>query len=75
MKANRVLISGAGIAGLSLARRLEKMGIGYLIAEKRSSSHHSSSGIALPFNALLALREPGFEKAVLDVAHQVEEVI
>ena len=75
MKENRVLISGAGIAGLSLARRLEQLGIGYLIVEKRSTSHHSSSGIALPFNALLALRELGLDKAVLDAAHQVEEVI
>lgn len=75
MKPSRILISGAGIAGLSLARRLEQLGIEHLIVEKRGASYHSSAGIALPFNAIQALRELGLAEPVLAAAHQVQEVI
>ena len=75
MRPARILISGAGIAGLALARRLEQLGIEHQILEKRSASHHGSAGIALPFNAMESLRTLGLAEAVLDHAHQVREVI
>ncbi len=75
MSSPRVLISGAGIAGLSLARSLEKLHIEHVILEKRSTSSHSGSGIALPFNAIQALRKLGLRENVLEDAHQVNEVV
>ena len=53
----RVLISGAGIAGLALARRLKLLSIDYVLLEKRKKSKDLGTGIALPFNAIQALRE------------------
>ena len=70
----RVLISGAGIAGLALARRLKLLSIDYVLLEKRKKSNDLGTGIALPFNAIQALRELGLAKQVLEVAHQVHEV-
>lgn len=70
----RILISGAGIAGLALARRLEQSGIEHVLLEKRSNGKQGSSGIALPFNAVQALRELGLAEKVLEEAHQVHEV-
>lgn len=75
MNSPRLLISGAGIAGLTLARCLDKLNIDYVLLEKCATSAHGSSGIALPFNAMLALKELGLRDRVLEVAHQVKEVI
>jgi len=75
MKSIRILISGAGIAGLSLTRKVEQLGIEHVLIEKRSGSYHSSTGIALPFNAIKALRELGLAEPVLEAAYQVQEVI
>lgn len=74
MSSPKVLISGAGIAGLSLARLLSKAGIDYVIIEKRANHALSGSGIALPFNAIMALRTLGLADQVLDAAHQVHQV-
>ena len=74
MNTPRILISGAGIAGLSLAHCLEQQGIHYVIIEKHATSTHTSSGIALPFNAIQALRKMGLADKVLAVAHQVNDV-
>ncbi|ROS05687.1 2-polyprenyl-6-methoxyphenol hydroxylase-like FAD-dependent oxidoreductase [Sinobacterium caligoides] len=71
----RILISGAGIAGLALARRLDSMGIAYTLIEQRDSMQQSTSGIALPFNAIKALEVLGLDQAVLASAHQVKEVV
>lgn len=74
MKPHRILISGAGIAGLALARRLQQLGIEHVIVEKHHESNPSSSGIALPFNAIQALRKMGIAEKVLEAAHQVNEI-
>lgn len=75
LKSHRILISGAGIAGLALARRLQQLGIEHVIIEKSNQSNPSSSGIALPFNAVQALREMGIAETILESSHQVKEVI
>ncbi len=75
MKSHRILISGAGIAGLALARCLQQLGIEHVIIEKNNQSNPSSSGIALPFNALQALRKMGLAEKILESAHQVNEII
>ena len=74
MKQQRILISGAGIAGLTMARCLEKLGIDYVIIEKYPDYKVSSSGIALPFNAVQALRKLDLADRVLSQAHQVKRV-
>lgn len=71
---NNILISGAGIAGLSLARQLKKLGIAYTIIEKQSTLNAMGACIALPANAVSALRYMGFSEAV-DAMHQVEQII
>ena len=75
MNSPRILISGAGIAGLSLARRLDQLGIAYVLIEKRAAAATSGAGIALPFNAIQALRQLGLADKVLAAAHQVREVL
>jgi 2-polyprenyl-6-methoxyphenol hydroxylase-like FAD-dependent oxidoreductase len=71
---NNILISGAGIAGLSLARQLEKYGIAYTLIEKKPTLQVTGTGIALPANAVSAMRYMGFSEAV-DNMHQVREII
>ncbi|MCJ8294096.1 MAG: FAD-dependent monooxygenase [Colwellia sp.] len=72
----KVLIVGAGIAGLSMARLLEKQeNINYTIIEKKASMSTLGAGIALPFNALRALKTIGVFDAVMAQAHQVKEIL
>lgn len=67
------LISGAGLAGLCLARRLKNLGLEYTIIEKKSSLAAIGAGIALPANAVRALRYTGLSEFV-DGLHQVQQV-
>lgn len=71
---NNILISGAGIAGLSLARQLKKHGIAYTIIEKKSQLDTTGAGIALPANATRALRHMGLSEFV-DKLHQINRII
>lgn len=71
---NDILISGAGIAGLCLARQLKKHGIAYTIIEKKSQIDLAGAGIALPANAVRALRHVGLSGFV-DNLHQVNRII
>jgi 2-polyprenyl-6-methoxyphenol hydroxylase-like FAD-dependent oxidoreductase len=74
MEKMRVLISGAGIAGLALARRLDDLKIDYVLVEQRANLEQGSSGIALPFNAIQALQTLGLADQVLALAHRVESI-
>ncbi len=51
----RILIQGAGIAGLALARELQARGIDYLIVEKATAIAAVGAGITLASNALKCL--------------------
>jgi 2-polyprenyl-6-methoxyphenol hydroxylase-like FAD-dependent oxidoreductase len=63
----RVLIAGAGVAGLALARALHARGITADVVERTTAWQHGGAGLYLPGNALRALRELGVESVV--VAH------
>lgn len=69
-----IVISGAGIAGLCLARQLKKQGVAYTIIEKKSGFDPVGAGIALPANAVRALRYMGLSSHV-DALHQVKQII
>jgi 2-polyprenyl-6-methoxyphenol hydroxylase-like FAD-dependent oxidoreductase len=72
----KVLIVGAGIAGLSIARLLEKQeNIDYTLIEKKDSLSTLGAGIALPFNALRALKVIGVFDQVMEHAHKVKKVL
>lgn len=75
MSPKRILISGGGIAGLSLARQLKKMRIPYIMIEKRPRLLTEGAGIALPANAVRALRHVGLGGEIERHTHQVEKII
>ena len=68
MNALRVLIVGAGIAGLALARALLQRGITAEVVEREHSWGEAGTGIYLPGNATRALRALGLDQAALDRA-------
>ena len=57
----RVLIVGGGIAGLALARALDRLGIAPVVIEREPIWRTTGTGIYLPGNAARALRELGVE--------------
>ncbi len=70
-----ILISGAGIAGLAFARQLKKAKIPFTLIEKRSQLTAEGTGIALPANAMRALRFLGLASAIERHAHPVDTII
>jgi FAD-dependent urate hydroxylase len=62
----RVLVVGAGIAGLGAARALRQRGIVADVVERESALTHIGTGIYLPGNATRALRGLGLNSAVAD---------
>jgi 2-polyprenyl-6-methoxyphenol hydroxylase-like FAD-dependent oxidoreductase len=64
----RVLVVGAGIGGLGVARALRARGIAAEVVERESTWAQTGAGIYLPGNALRALRALGLETAVLERA-------
>jgi 2-polyprenyl-6-methoxyphenol hydroxylase-like FAD-dependent oxidoreductase len=62
--AKRVLVSGAGIAGLAAGIALRRAGHYVEIVETRSGAIAEGVGLCLPGNALRALRELGVLEAV-----------
>jgi 2-polyprenyl-6-methoxyphenol hydroxylase-like FAD-dependent oxidoreductase len=60
----RVLIVGAGIAGLALARALRQRDITAEVVERATEWQPSGAGLYLPANAVRALGELGVEPAL-----------
>ncbi|AIY67590.1 FAD-dependent monooxygenase [Pseudoalteromonas piratica] len=70
----KVLIVGAGIAGLLMYRELQRQEIEADIIEKQLSLNTLGAGICLPGNAMQQLEVLGLKQAILAKAHQVHEV-
>jgi FAD-dependent urate hydroxylase len=62
----RILVVGAGIAGLGAARALRQRGFAADIVERQPAWTHTGAGIYLPGNAARALRALGLESAVAE---------
>jgi 2-polyprenyl-6-methoxyphenol hydroxylase-like FAD-dependent oxidoreductase len=67
----RILIVGAGIAGLSLAHALHQRGIAADVVERSSEHRTTGTGLYLPANAVRALGRLGLQAAVADRAQPV----
>jgi 2-polyprenyl-6-methoxyphenol hydroxylase-like FAD-dependent oxidoreductase len=67
----RVLIVGAGVAGLALARALYQRGITADVVERASDWQSTGAGLYLPGNAVRALDELGIGSAVSAVANPI----
>jgi 2-polyprenyl-6-methoxyphenol hydroxylase-like FAD-dependent oxidoreductase len=61
----RILIVGAGIAGLALARALRQRRIPAEIVEREGEGGQDGTGLFLPANGVRALRRLGLDEAVL----------
>jgi FAD-dependent urate hydroxylase len=68
----RVLIVGAGVAGLALARAFNQRGLIAEVVERSTAWPQSGAGLYLPGNALRALRELGVESAVAALGNPIE---
>jgi 2-polyprenyl-6-methoxyphenol hydroxylase-like FAD-dependent oxidoreductase len=67
----RVLIVGAGVAGLSLARALLQRGLASEVVERASEWQPSGAGLYLPGNAVRALGELGLGPALAARANPI----
>ncbi len=64
----RILVVGAGIGGLGVARALAQRGIAVDVVEREPTWAQAGAGIYLPGNAVRALRSLGLESAVMERA-------
>jgi len=62
----RILVVGAGIAGLGAARALRQRGLAADVVEREPAWAHTGAGIYLPGNAARALRALGLESEVAE---------
>ena len=62
--ARRVLVVGAGVAGLACARTLTRAGCAVEVVERRSPGEQPGAGMYLPGSALRALRLLGLDREV-----------
>lgn len=67
----RVLVVGAGIAGLATARALQRPGIECDVVERAESWSHPGAGMYLPANSVRALDRLGLQQPVLERAQQI----
>ncbi|SFC31134.1 FAD-dependent monooxygenase [Pseudoalteromonas denitrificans] len=70
----KILIVGAGIAGLSLFHKLKNGKHDIEIIEKSETMRLQGAGICLPANAMAGFEKLGFKDDILKHAHQVTEV-
>jgi FAD-dependent urate hydroxylase len=68
MTDKRILVVGAGIAGLAVARTLARANFEVEVVERERAWAETGMGIYLPGNAVRALRMLGLEQPVLDKA-------
>jgi len=61
-----ILVVGAGVAGLAVARALAQRGLGCTVIDKRRATAGLGMGVNLPGNATRALGELGIADQVLD---------
>jgi len=73
--ARKILIVGAGLAGLGLARALEIRGVAFDIVEKSPDSVLGGAGIYLPGNASRALARLGLLDQVAAQGHRINHQI
>ena len=71
----RVLIVGAGIAGLTLAASLERFGVVPAVAEISDASLSRGLALMLTGNAALALRRVRLDRAVIERGVVLERII
>jgi FAD-dependent urate hydroxylase len=64
----RILVVGAGIGGLAVARTLGRAGFSAEVVEREPAWDEAGMGIYLPGNAARALRALGLEQAVMEKA-------
>lgn len=69
----RMLVIGAGIAGLGAARALRQRGFAADVVERDPVWTHSGAGIYLPGNAARALRALDLESAVAERAAPIPQ--
>jgi 2-polyprenyl-6-methoxyphenol hydroxylase-like FAD-dependent oxidoreductase len=67
----RVLVVGAGIAGLALARALRRSGLDVEVVERLTDGDSAGTGLYLPANAERALRSLGVGPVVAERAHPI----
>lgn len=67
----RVLVVGAGIAGLALAHALRAQALDVTVAERDTQVRTTGAGLYLPANAVRALHRLGLGDAVLPHAHAI----
>lgn len=70
----KVIIVGAGIAGLSLARACLNKSLTPIIIEKSKCISSLGAGICLPGNAMLAFRKLGLEQEILKNSRKVNSI-
>lgn len=70
----RVLIIGAGIAGLALARTLRSVGIEFDVIDRRSAADAEGVAFLLTGNAMRVLHQLGLGDAVLAASRRVNAI-
>lgn len=70
----KILIVGAGIVGLSLARRLDTLPLKYTLIERSDGWSEDGAGICLPANAVAGIEKLGLKAPLLAMSRQVQAV-